>query len=324
MEELVNFIKGLIKSGVDRLKFPVFNSFIFSWLILNWKPLFIILFSEEPIELRINHVSIYYSNIYTTLICPLIIAIVYTFGLPYVRKQLYSWFSEIHKNNRTDNYEYKKTSYTDRIELARKKAELNLAKTGSNDIADLRSKLSLVNSDLETARKEKEDLSSRIQVMNKEEKYFTSKIGEYERKYDGASYVIGEFSKFSNSVLKLAEEKIKLTLKLTPQNFEEIRNDFYSVYELKMVFVNNIPSSGYSYDKEIENILDTIEISKQDLKNTIEFIAKRSNDPDLNSKSSHITQLLQRNILFKAESLSHTDYGLTDLGIALHMYLRKQ
>ena len=49
-EKISDFIKDLIDNANDRIKHPLISSFIFSWLIINWKIVFQLFSNKSPDE----------------------------------------------------------------------------------------------------------------------------------------------------------------------------------------------------------------------------------------------------------------------------------
>lgn len=78
------FIVGLFTTASDRLKNPFLSSFLFSWIVINWKPVFVVLFSKLSIEARITAVSNLYGGVWHLLLFPLVCAVFYVLGLPYI------------------------------------------------------------------------------------------------------------------------------------------------------------------------------------------------------------------------------------------------
>src|SRR5690606_17229831 len=84
MKEVVEFLKDATQSVIDRLRFPLFNSFLISWFVLNWKPIFLVLFEDWPMHVKVEYVSIHHSNLLFTLILPLSVATFYVVGTPFL------------------------------------------------------------------------------------------------------------------------------------------------------------------------------------------------------------------------------------------------
>ena len=80
MKEIIN---SILDSTKERLKNPLLGSFVFSWIIFNWKPIFYIIFSKNSIENKIDFVSECYSLINTNFWYPLFFSIFYILIFPY-------------------------------------------------------------------------------------------------------------------------------------------------------------------------------------------------------------------------------------------------
>lgn len=84
-------LQDLKASANNRVKNPLLASFVISWIGINWELASIYLFSEKSIETKIEVLKKYYvENDINSTFCflfliPLGSAIVFTFGLPYVK-----------------------------------------------------------------------------------------------------------------------------------------------------------------------------------------------------------------------------------------------
>lgn len=77
-------IKSIIDSSKERIKTPIVGAFIYSFLVYNWRPIFTLLFSDRSLEERIESVNSYFEYWYGLFVfgVPIIMAFVYTFGIP--------------------------------------------------------------------------------------------------------------------------------------------------------------------------------------------------------------------------------------------------
>ncbi|ABJ76682.1 hypothetical protein [Leptospira borgpetersenii] len=102
IEDLVKSFKA---SMYDRISDPLISSFFLSLCTWNWKPIFILLKSKLPVEIRILYVhSLYFSN-YSDYLCAIVPAIVvssfYTFGYPFIKVYVIkfnSWITQKIRN----------------------------------------------------------------------------------------------------------------------------------------------------------------------------------------------------------------------------------
>lgn len=81
---LKDLVNSIFLSTSERLKNPFVGSFIIALLLLNWKVILIVLFSDLNMIDRISYVSQNFIQIETYLILPFSIALIYTLILPYL------------------------------------------------------------------------------------------------------------------------------------------------------------------------------------------------------------------------------------------------
>jgi hypothetical protein len=81
--DFFEFIKDFTDSAKDRIKTPITGSFTLAFIVYNWMPLSILLFSKSSIEYKIAFINMEYCNVWA-LIIPLVVAIVYVIGVPYI------------------------------------------------------------------------------------------------------------------------------------------------------------------------------------------------------------------------------------------------
>lgn len=79
----------------ERLKSPFAGAFVASWLVINWKPILIIMFSSKTIEDRIQLVSDTHLSIYSVLWHPLWLSAVLTIGF-YASSTIFALLIELY------------------------------------------------------------------------------------------------------------------------------------------------------------------------------------------------------------------------------------
>lgn len=79
-----DLIKSVIDASNDRLKNPLIGSFIISWTILNWKLVFILLFSSLKMTERIELIDKSYAEYSINFWWPLLVSLLYTIAIPYI------------------------------------------------------------------------------------------------------------------------------------------------------------------------------------------------------------------------------------------------
>ncbi len=78
------FINNLFKASNERMKNPLIFSFILSWIVFNWKPIFTLFLSDSIIENKINYIALNFSDLSFNLWYPLLFAFGYVIILPYL------------------------------------------------------------------------------------------------------------------------------------------------------------------------------------------------------------------------------------------------
>ena len=80
---IAELIKEVMDSSKERVKSPILGSYICSFLLFNWRPIILLIFSEESIEDKFMVIETCYVS-YWTWLGPLIIVAIYTFLLPWI------------------------------------------------------------------------------------------------------------------------------------------------------------------------------------------------------------------------------------------------
>ena len=87
---MIELIKSLLESSKERIKNPLIGALAFSWVFINWKIVFIILFSKQTIENKITHIESSYIEPFSNYIYPICTALIYLILLPHI-SQFVEW-----------------------------------------------------------------------------------------------------------------------------------------------------------------------------------------------------------------------------------------
>jgi hypothetical protein len=87
---MIELIKSILESSKERIKNPLIGALAFSWVFINWKIVFIILFSKQTIENKIIHIESNYIKVCSNYIYPICTALIYLILLPYI-SQFVEW-----------------------------------------------------------------------------------------------------------------------------------------------------------------------------------------------------------------------------------------
>jgi hypothetical protein len=97
-------IKDFLKEFKDRLTSPLFGSFIFAWIIINWRVPIALLFYKQNEMLLDRHRSFIgmiedYYHVGKFFLFPLIVALFYTFGYPWVRNWIKEYLAQLNRDS---------------------------------------------------------------------------------------------------------------------------------------------------------------------------------------------------------------------------------
>lgn len=145
MKEIIN---SILDSAKERLKNPLLGSFIFSWIIFNWKPIFYIIFSTNSIENKINFVSECYSLLNNNFWFPLLFSVFYIVVFPYIL-WAFDKLSSIAIIGRKENVlKLNISDIRNKQKIAIEESELENIKASYRDKADLNKKIEILNNQL--------------------------------------------------------------------------------------------------------------------------------------------------------------------------------
>lgn len=237
MKEFLEFLRESVNSAMDRLRFPFFNSFIISWFIFNWKPLLIVMFSEEQLEARIAHVSFHYSELSNILYYPLLSATLYTILTPMLKYFVAYLLTDINKENRDAKYDFVIDSYSKKNILAAKQYEYQLSKEGAKKVEELSTEIETLKAEKEKLQNEKIQADQTIQEKIQEIETLTNNItiekniwNESARENEKYIHKITEEKELIEKKYSEAEEQVK-ELQLTILDYQSNHNQLIDTLE---------------------------------------------------------------------------------------------
>lgn len=147
---IYELFKEFSDSTRDRLKNPLVGAFGISWLIINWRIIVILLFSEKSIEGRIDYIEDNFSSVWLLGAIPLAFSFLYTVGLPWVMLKV-DGMTRKNIEGRTSQWYSKKEFVIDKkIFLAKKERVLEDEKSGNRTMEELNSKIAHQTSTIES------------------------------------------------------------------------------------------------------------------------------------------------------------------------------
>jgi len=206
------FLESLFETSSERIKNPFIGSYITAFLVYNWRPIFLLIFSDAKIEDKIVVINYEYCP-KEAILWPLAIALFYILILPYINLLFDYMLSfsnskkdERKKTNILSNLKHKKAEAKYEREIAEERA-------GTSEVSQLKDqierlnienkKLSDQNSEtfnrynksIEISKKNENDLNSKLEKLEIENKDLDNEL--YKIKNNNLIYSISD--KLTNS-----------------------------------------------------------------------------------------------------------------------------
>lgn len=133
---LADLIKDFIDTSKERIKTPISGAFIWAFIIYNWRPIALLLFSEASIEDKIVVINYEYCNGWA-IIFPIFIALFYTLLIPKIMVEINKDLAPSKKKRIENIYDDKDYTTDRKIILAKKEFKLATERSGSREVEDL-------------------------------------------------------------------------------------------------------------------------------------------------------------------------------------------
>ena len=235
MNSIKELIFSMFETSRDRIKNPITGAFMFSWIIINWRIILILIFSAKKVEDKIAYIEANYVDININFWIPLGFAIFYSLILPYIMA-LFDWILKkgiafrrvISKENRIIEIQY-------RQEIAAEEWQLEKIRQGSPDIDGLKSKII----DLENQLKEKDEVILNLSTQLDSESNNQNE-DEVEEEYEEEENVKSNTEKSKNRSTKKQNKKVVQKPSNQGSNSPTLNND-YPV--MKDIVIRDLPKT---------------------------------------------------------------------------------
>lgn len=197
MKEIIN---SILDSTKERLKNPLLGSFIFSWFIFNWKPVFHIIFSSNTIENKIDFISDCYSSFNNNFLFPLLFSIFYVVIFPYILWAIDKLSSKAVIGRKENVLNLNISDIRNKQKIAVEESDLENIKASYRDKADLNKKIEILNNQIN----EKDEIIQMQDIELKEIKNEESRLKEFiknssDLELDGNESLKKQYSNFRDS-----------------------------------------------------------------------------------------------------------------------------
>lgn len=233
MNSIKELIFSMFETSRDRIKNPITGAFMFSWIIINWRIVLILIFSAKKVEDKIAFIETNYVDININFWIPLGFAIFYSLILPYIMA-LFDWILKkgiafrrlISKDNRIIEIQH-------RQEIAAEEWQLEKIRQGSPDIDGLKSKII----DLDNQLKEKDEV---ILKLSSQPDSNGNNQNEDDEEYEEEENVKSNTEKSKNRPTKKQNKKVVQKSSNQGSN-SQTHNDDYPV--MKDIVIRDLPKT---------------------------------------------------------------------------------
>ncbi|CAC9973180.1 hypothetical protein [Flavobacterium panici] len=279
---ITELIQSTIDSSKERLKTPIVRSFICSFIIFNWRPIVILIFSDEKIENRLKAVDFYFDTWYWTvlaIIVPILMVGVYTFLIPMLMVWVDEKLEPTKEKRIKSVYKSKQFVIKEKITLAIVELDLKNAESGNREKQDFIDRIKF----LEDSKEQLEESKRQMEIANK------NSIDQLNAKLKEAN--INNENLFSNiqEYKYIDPEKIRETLGIGKE-FDKYSNETILKAMSEGIFANWQLDQLFSIsdlNKTENNTIDSTWIDDAFLKVLIELKVLIKNNKGIYQISDH-------------------------------------
>lgn len=268
MKKFTEFLETIFSTANQRIKSPFFGSFIFSWILINWKPIFYFLFSDDKIKIKIENIESSYEFIQNAILYPLFLSFTYVVVFPYVNQFIHWLTIKAEKSKRVQIHNLRKEQIENSKDLAKEEKKLEDIRSGNRDISQLNEKIELLS---------KENIKLKESIQQKEKTVFEIQEKLLENQKDNEKRI----SELIDKNLEEHDKQFNIDFFVAYHNFKQkkLSSEFTEIVD--DIYTNNGKMSKID-NRTIQFFLD-------------EYIIKRDEDGsfDLTSKGRNFWKLYQ-------------------------------
>ncbi|WP_433830207.1 hypothetical protein [Flavobacterium anhuiense] len=303
---IADLIKDFIDSTKERLKTPISGAILWSFLIYNWRAIFLLIFSKASIEDKIIVINHEYCNFWA-IFWPLVIATMYTLLIPKIMLLIDTDLAPTKNDRITMRYEIKKHEVIQKTNVAREEFILKSEESGNQTIQEFMSQI-------EALKENNNSLQESIKQVNESNK----------TNVDGLNNSL----KSAQEALKAKDLEITKLKSLLESNYNNPKGliEDIETTNFKRIISNEVasqPTIPQDVKTKILMIIDTMTL--QDF-HTLESIEKRGHEVLLNTVQSFsgVASLTDKSILVRRAIGNRLSFTFTEAGSIMHLILNKR
>ncbi|MCW3161144.1 hypothetical protein [Chryseobacterium oryctis] len=187
-----DILSSIFETNKERLKNPIIGSFLTSWILINWKPILILIFSSKNIEDKIKFITLEYNNIFNILILPLLFSFLYIIVFPYLLMFIDKLTKKATEGRKNEALNLTILDVKNKQKLAEEESELENIKASFREKKDLNKKIEILTTQLD----ERENL---IDILNKEIENLTNISTNKNESLEQNDLLENEYRKFKET-----------------------------------------------------------------------------------------------------------------------------
>lgn len=254
MQTISDLLHSLIESSKERIKTPITGAFICSFFIYNWRPIFLLLFSDTNIEYKIAMIDHEYCTL-GAILWPLALAFIYTLVVPLIMLVVDEVLTPVNKRRIYSKYKRK-------FFEAERETELKNILSGNRDHQELLDRIKLLEeSNIQRADADKNTIASLNSKLNESNKL----IEEFNKDFEEINMYIN-----TKEILNNNSKYAKFYNSLTRQHREDLKkfnnDENYSLSDLPIDLIKKMRAESF-----LNNNIESLELT-EDGSNFLSFI----------------------------------------------------
>ncbi len=195
--------KSFFEVTKERIKNPLIGTFMISWILINWRPIFLAFFSEKSVIERIEFIELNYSSIHSYLTIPLLIALVYVIVLPYLMWGIDELMQKSTTGRKKNLTKQIIIDYNGKQQIAVEESKLEDLKASYRDKADFNKQIEQLRNQLDEREEYLKSLSTELQNVHNENNDLKKLISENnnDKKSTQDSIYENQYTEFKESDL---------------------------------------------------------------------------------------------------------------------------
>ncbi|MFD1161829.1 hypothetical protein [Hwangdonia seohaensis] len=161
-------LKSFFETSRERIKNPLIGTFLISWTAINWKPITVLLFSNQSIENKIDYIESCYSNFSTYFLIPFLIALIYVIILPYFMWAVDELIRKSTIGRKRNLIKQKIFDYEGKQKIAIEDSKLEDLKASYRDKADFNKQIEQLRNQIDEREEHLKELSTELQNVHSE------------------------------------------------------------------------------------------------------------------------------------------------------------